>query len=110
MEEVEKLQKELEHYKTKFSIGQQDVAVNGYLAYVNIVRQQVEYIKEFKIKENIEGKKSESAMYDRTESIWKNLPDMITSMNNLKLELGIEYDENEGRDKQKAVSPQSIGK
>lgn len=110
MEEVEALKKELEHYKTKFSIGQQDVAVNGYLAYVNIVRQQVEYIKEFKIKENIEGKKSESAMYDRTESIWKNLPDMITSMNNLKLELGIEYDENEGREKQKAVSPQSIGK
>lgn len=110
MEEVEQLKKELEHYKTKFSIGQQDVAVNGYLAYVNIVRQQVEYIKEFKIKDNIEGKKSESAMYDRTESIWKNLPDMITSMNNLKLELGIEYDENEGREKQKAVSPQSIGK
>jgi len=110
MEDIEVLKKELEHYKSKFSIGQQDVAVNGYLAYVNIVRQQVEYIKEFKIKENIEGKKSESAMYDRTESIWKNLPDMITSMNNLKLELGIEYDENEGREKQKAVSPQSMGK
>lgn len=108
MEDTEALKKELEHYKTKFSIGQQDVAVNGYLAYVNIVRQQVEYIKEFKIKENIEGKKSESAMYDRTESIWKNLPAMITSMNNLKLELKIEYDETEGKERVGATTPQSL--
>ena len=109
-EEVEKLQKELDYYKKKFSLAEHDVATNGYLAYVNIVKQQVEYIKDFKLKDNIDGKKSENAMYDRTESIWKNLPDMISSLNRLKVELNIEYDELDGQPKQKAVSPQSIGR
>lgn len=109
-EEMDKLKKELEFYKDKFSVAEKDVAVDGYLAYVNIVRQQVDYIKDFKIKDNIDGKKSESAMYDRTESIWKNLPSMISSMNSLKLELNIEYDENSGTEKNGATSPQSLYK
>lgn len=108
MEEIELLKKQLEFYKTKFSLAENDVAIAGYLAYVNIVRQQVDYIKEFKIKENIDGKKSESAMYDRTESIWKNLPTMISSMNSLKIELNIQFDENEGKVKRGATTPQSL--
>lgn len=108
MEEVELLKKQLEFYKKKFSLAENDVAIDGYLAYVNIVRQQVDYIKEFKIKENIDGKKSESAMYDRTESIWKNLPSMISSMNSLKIELNIQFDENEGKVKRGATTPQSL--
>jgi len=107
-ESVESLKKKLAYYERKLSLGEQDVAVEGYAAYVNIVRQQVEYIKDFRIKENIEGKKSESAMYDRSESIWKNLPSMISSMNSLKLELKIEYDESDGKPKQGMTSPQSI--
>lgn len=106
-DDIQKIKKELEFYKKKFSLAEHDVAVNGYMAYVNIVRQQVEYIKDFKLKDNIEGKKSENAMYDRTESIWKNLPDMITSMNRLKIELNIQYDETEGQPKIKASSPES---
>jgi len=106
---VEKLKKELEFYKKKLSLAEHDVALDGYAAYVNIVRQQVDYIKEFNIKNNIDGKKSESAMYDRTEAIWKNLPDMISKMNSLKDELKIEFDDKEGQPKIKAVSPQSIG-
>lgn len=107
-EETERLRKELEFYKNKFSVAEKDVAIDGYLAFVNIVRQQVEYIKEFKIKDNIDGKKSESAMYDRSESIWKNLPSMISSMNNLKLELGVEFDVNEGVERKGASSPQGF--
>lgn len=108
MEDIELLKKQLEFYKKKFSLAENDVAIDGYLAYVNIVRQQVDYIKEFKIKENIDGKKSESAMYDRTESIWKNLPSMISSMNSLKIELNIQFDENEGKVKRGATTPQSL--
>lgn len=109
-ENVEKLKKELELYKKKLSLTEHDIALDGYMAYVNIVKQQVEYIKDFNIKNNIDGKKSESAMYDRSEAMWKNLPDMITKMNNLKDELQIEFDDKDGQPKQKAVSPQSIGK
>lgn len=110
MEEIEKLKKELEFYKKKLSLAEHDVAMDGYVAYVNIVRQQVEYIKDFNIKSNIEGKKSENAMYDRTEAMWKNLPDMISSMNKLKLELNIPFDENEGKPKMGATTPQSLAK
>lgn len=110
MTELEQIKKELEHYKQKFSVAEQDVAVDGYLAYVNIIRQQVQLIKEFKIKDNIEGKKSENAMYERTEGIWKNLPDMISSMNRLKIELNIEYDENAGKPKITATTAQSLAK
>lgn len=106
----ENIEKELAHYKKLFSLAENDVAIDGYLAYVNIVRQQVAYIKDFNIKNNIDGKKSESAMYDRTEAIWKNLPSMISSMNALKIELNIPFDENEGKPKIGATSPQSIGK
>lgn len=109
-ETEEKLLKELEYYKKKFSLAEHDVALNGYLAYVNIVKQQVAYIKDFDIKANIEGKKSESAMYDRTEAIWKNLPSMISSMNSLKIELNIPFDENEGKQKIGATTPQSLAK
>ncbi len=107
---VEGLKKELEYYKNKLSLGEQDVAINGYLAYVNLVRQQVEYIKDFKIKDNIDGKKTETVVYDRAIAMGENLPKMISSMNSLKVELGIEFDENDGKAKRGATSPQSIGK
>lgn len=110
MEDIDRLKKELEYYKKKFSVAESNVGINGYLAYVNIVKQQVEYIKDFDIKANIEGKKSESAMYDRTEAIWKNLPTMISSMNSLKLELGIEFDDKDGKEKTSATTPQSLFK
>lgn len=104
------VEQELQYYKDKFGIGDSDVAIAGYLAYVNIVRQQVDHVKDFNIKSHIEGKKSENAMYERTEAIWKNLPDMISSMNKLKVELGIEYDATRGQVKHGATTPQSLAK
>lgn len=102
--------KELEHYRRLFSAADHDVAIDGYLGYVNIVRQMVEYIKDFNIKSNIEGKKSENAMYERTEKIWNELPSMISSMNKLKVELKIEFDPEEGKQKQQALRPELIAK
>jgi hypothetical protein len=102
--------KELEHYRNLFSVGEHNVAVSGYLTYVEIVRQQVEYLKEFKIKSNIDGKKTETAMYDRSEAMWKNLPDMISSLNKLRFELKIDFDPMDGKQKQMATTPQSIAK
>jgi hypothetical protein len=104
------LEKELEFYKKKFSVAEHDVAVDGYLAYVNIVQQMVEFIKDFKIKANIDGKKSDNAMYERTEKIWNELPSMISSMNKLKTELGIEYNPEEGKARQMAIRPELIAK
>lgn len=104
------LEKELEHYKKVFSLKEQDLAISGYIAYVNFVRQQVDYIKEFKVKENIEGKKAETVVYDRAISMGESLPDMISKMNRLKIELKIDFDVDADKPKIGATSPQSIGK
>lgn len=106
---VDSLKKQLEFYKKKFSVAEYDLAVDGYLVYAALVRQQVEYLKDFKIKDNIDGKKTETVLYDRAIAMGESLPKMITSMNNLKMELKIEFNESEGVEKTKSVSPQSIG-
>lgn len=110
METIEELKKQLAHYQKKFSLGENDVAIAGYLAYVNLVRQQVEFIADFSIKNNIEGKKTETVLYDRAIALGESLPKMISSMNALKLELHIEYDADEGKPKLGATSPQSLGR
>ena len=102
--------KELEFYKKKFSVAEHDVALDGYLAYVNIVKQQVEYVKGFNIKSNIDGKKSETVLYDRSVALWESLPDMISKMNKLKMELKIEYNPDEGKIKQQATRPELMAK
>jgi len=110
VEDIEKLKKELEYYKKKFSTSEHDLALDGYLAYVALVRQQVEFLKDFKVKEHIEGKKADTVLYDRATDMGEKLPKMISSMNNLKMELNIEFDDKEGLPKVKASNPQSIGK
>lgn len=108
MEDIDKLKKELEFYKKKFSTAEYDLAIDGYLSYVGLVRQQVEFVKDFNIKSNIEGKKTETVLYDRAMAMGEGLPDMITKMNKLKVELNIPFDENEGKPKMTATSPQNI--
>ncbi len=107
---MDELQKELDHYKRIYSLKEQDLAISGYIAYVNFVRQQVDYIKDFKVKENIEGKKTETVVYDRAISMGESLPDMISKMNRLKIELKIDFDIDADKPKVGAISPQSIGK
>lgn len=103
-------QKELEHYRKLYSVGENDLAISGYMAYVNLVRQQVEYIKEFKLKDNIEGKKTETVVYDRAIAMGEGLPDMILKMQNLKLQLKIDFDPDGDKPKTGAVTPQSIAR
>jgi hypothetical protein len=110
VEDIDNLKRELEYYKKKFSVAESDIALDGYLAYVALVKQQVEFIKDFKVKEHIEGKKSDTVLYDRATDMGEKLPSMISKMNNLKMELSIEFDDKTGQPKMKASNPQSIGK
>lgn len=100
--------KELDHYRKIFSVSKNDLALDGYLAYVNLVRQQIEYIKKFKIGELIAGKKADTAEYDRATAMGEGLPKMITAMNNLKMELKVEFDDKDGTEKVRGISPQSM--
>lgn len=107
---MESLEKELEHYRKIFSLKEKDLAIAGYIAYVNFVQQQVDYISQFKVKDNIEGKKTETVVYDRAIAMGESLPDMISKMNRLKVELKIEHDPMEGKPKIGATTPQSLSK
>jgi hypothetical protein len=105
---MNELEKELAHYRKIFSLKDDDLAISGYIAYVNFLKQQVDYIKEFSVKANIEGKKTETVVYDRAISMGESLPDMISKMNRLKAELKIDFDINGDKPKSGATNPQTI--
>jgi len=105
---MEDIQKELAYYKKIFSLKDSDLAISGYIAYVSFVRQQVEYMEGFKLKDNIDGKKAETVVYDRAISMGESLPDMISKMNRLKAELKIDFDINSDKPKVGATNPQTI--
>jgi hypothetical protein len=104
-------QKELEHYRKLFATGEEgNLAVSGYLAFVKSLKQQIEHIDNFSISTNIDGKKADTILYERSMAIWENLPDMIAKMNRLKVELKIEFDPEEGKPKSQATRPELMAK
>jgi len=96
---------ELEHYRKLFGTG--DVATKAYRSIVKVLEQQIEYLNEFKIKDNVEAAKDKPS-YDRAIKMFENMPDVVSKLHKLKGELGIEYVENE--DEVMPVSPQNMGK
>ena len=109
MTELER--KELDHYRRLFATGEDgNLAIKGYLAFVKSLKQQIEYIDNFNISSNIDGKKSDTVLYDRSIAIWEGLPDMISKMNRLKMELKIDFDPEEGKQKQMATRPELMAK
>ena len=79
---IKELEEELSFYK-------KDPQKRGYFALIKILNQQIDYLGEFNIKSKIGGKASEDATFARTQGIWENLPKMISSLNELKVELKI---------------------
>ena len=102
--------KELEHYRKLFSVLDEDISIKGYISYVRIVKQQIDYLEDFNIKTNIVGKKSDTVLYERSVAMWEALPDMISKMNRLKAELKIDFNPDLDKPKMGATSPQSIAK
>ena len=106
---TENERKELEHFRRLFAAGEDgNLAVKGYLAFVKSLKQQIDHVENFNIAGNIDGKKSDTVLYDRSISIWEKLPDMIAKMNRLKVELNIEFDPEAGKPKQQALRPELL--
>lgn len=103
MIEIEKMQKELEHYKKIF--GTDDIATRGYRSVVKMLEQQIDVLNDFSIKTNID---QSDKKYDRATKIFNEMPAMILQLKDLKDKLGIEYVEKET--KIVATTPQSIAK
>lgn len=93
MEDIDYKQR-CEEYEKRMGIGQSDPAKDGYLVLVNILTQQNEYLKEFKIKNKIASdEKADATAYKNAKDLWEKLPDMIKSVRSLRVELKMDGDE-----------------
>jgi len=96
-----------EEYERRMGIGQDDPAKDGYLVMVKILRQQNEYLKVFKIKDLISSDDAAKKIeYTNAKNLWEKLPEMITKVRDLRIELKIEGEEK--KEIIKTVSASSI--
>ncbi len=96
-----------EEYEIRMGIGEQDPAKDGYLVLVDILRQQNEFLKEFKLKSKITSEeKADAVTYKNAKDLWENLPDMIKKVSTLRMELKIDGEEK--KNDIRPISPQSI--
>jgi uncharacterized coiled-coil protein SlyX len=99
------------HYEKKLGIGQDEVPleIQGLFAYQKLLKQQIKHVGEFLLTDGVvSGKKSEDALWERTEKMHTELPEKITALAKLRVDLKLEYDENEGKPKTGAISPQNV--
>lgn len=102
------LEKELEHYKKLFGVGEHNPVLNAYKVYVNQLRQRVEYLNLFSLKSKISAPAKDDPEYARAMDLIDSLPKMITSVNDLQVQLKVTYNPDEEKPKQRATSPQSL--
>lgn len=86
-----------------------DPSKRGYYALNKILYQQIEYLENFNIKEQIGADPKQDKIYDRAKGIWEGLKTMILDCRSLKSELKIPNDE-EAKEINKIyrLSPESI--
>ena len=83
-----------EEYEKRMGIGENDPAKDGYLVLVSILKQQNEFLGEFKLKSKISSEeKADAVMYKNAKDLWEGLPKMIESVSNLKVALKMEGEE-----------------
>ena len=102
-------EKELEHYKKLFGVGEHNPVLNAYKVYVNQLRQRVEYLNLFSLKSKISAPAKDDPEYARAMDLIDSLPKMITSVNDLQVQLKVTYNPDDERPKQLPITPQSIG-
>lgn len=102
-------EKELEHYKKLFGVGEHNPVLNAYKVYVNQLRQRVEYLNLFSLKSKISAPAKDDPEYARAMDLIDSLPKMITSVNDLQVQLKVTYNPEDEKPKQLPITPQSIG-
>lgn len=91
---IEALKKKVEEYEKRMGIGQFDPAKDGYLVLVSILRQQNEFLQDFKIKSKIgSDEKADTIAYKNAKDLWEGLPKMIEGVSTLKISLKMEGEE-----------------
>lgn len=93
MESTEELKKKIIDYEKRMGIGENDPAKDGYLVLVKLLRQQTAFLDNFNINEKIGSLAKEDAVYPRAKEMWEELPKMISSVSNLRIELKMDGEE-----------------
>lgn len=86
-----------------------DPAKRGYYALNKILYQQIEFLEDFNLKDQIGADPKQDKIYDRAKGIWEGLKTMILDCRTLKGELKIPFEE-EDREIKKIyrTTPESI--
>jgi hypothetical protein len=107
--ELEKKIKVLEQQLTEKDKIIKDPAKRGYYALNKILYQQIEYLENFNIKEQIGADPKQDKIYDRAKGIWEGLKTMILDCRALKSELKIPFEEEDKEIKKiYRITPESI--
>ena len=108
METIESLKKQVAKLEKENRWFRVDSSKRSFFALNRIINQQVDLLNEFDIKTNVEGKKSENAQFERTQSIWKELPKLITELNSLRADMKIDGDDIIDEEVLLPISPEMI--
>lgn len=106
----EELEKEVAHYRKVLGVGSYNPAGDGFSVLIEQLRQRNEFIKNFKIVEKIGNVAKDDPVYARATDMIDTLPQMISKINGLSMELKIEYVPENAEEKSGATSPQSLVK
>lgn len=88
----------------------EDLEKEGYYAYKGLVQQQIEVVKDFKLKDEITKNPKDDKYYDRVKAIGEGLKSMLTDLKVLKIDLKINPKEEKEWDlkRKQRTSPESI--
>lgn len=115
LETIEDYKRELSNVKRQLDValGKLDVYENedmekeGYYVYKSFVRQQMDVVKEFKLREEITKNPKDDKFYDRVKEIGQNLNKAISDLSALRIELKINVKDDQNY-KKRITTPESI--
>lgn len=95
---IDELKKQITFLEEKLSMYEDEqLEKQGYFAYKKYVRQQIEVLSTFKLKDEIIKNPKDDKYYDRVKAIGEGIQEMILGLKNLKSELkiGVNEDKND---------------
>jgi len=93
--ELEKKIKVLEQKLAEKEKIIKDPSKRGYYALCKVLNQQIEYLEEFDLKNEIGQNPKDDKVYDRVKGIWEGMKTMIMDCRHLKQELKVTNEEEE---------------
>lgn len=103
------LKRQLEVAMQKLDIYENEsLEKEGYYALKLWIKQQIDIVKEFNLSEEIKKNPKDDKYYDRVKSLGEDLKKMITDLNLLRVELKINYKDDDEYKRRQRTTPESI--